>query len=126
MTVEEILSSRKAFLDKVQEQRRTFLIKDLNLLTKNIADMRLVFCSILAFFIVQHQIQEAYPDPDGYRDLLDLFQSKVEAHLIEVTRYGSSSSDVLLIKKLLHFCAHVCAKKQIPNVETVFLESKFC
>ena len=123
MSVEEILSSRKAFLVKVREQRKTYLVKDLNLLTKNIGEMRQVFCSMLSFFIIQHQIEAAYPDPEGFRELLDLFQSKTEEHLLGVTRYACSATEILSIKKLLHFCAHICAKKQMPAEEAIFLDS---
>lgn len=125
IAVEDILSTRSDFLSKVREQRRTYLVKDLNLLTKNIGELKLVLCSILSFFIVQHQIEEAYPDPDGFRQLLDLFQSKVESHFVDITKYGCSTSEILQIKKLLHFCAHICAKKSMASEEAAFLESNF-
>lgn len=123
VTVEEILSNKRTFLAKLKEQRKTYLIKDLNLLTKNLGELRQVMSSLVAFFIVQHQIQVAYPDPEGKRELLELFQNKTEEHLLSITRFGYSSNEILSVKKLLHFCGHCCKLKNMADEEAAFLES---
>jgi hypothetical protein len=123
VSVETILSSKLNFLMKVREQRKTYLIKDLNLLTKNFSDLQMVMCSLLSFFIIQNQIEKSHPEIAGDKVLLGLFQEKVTEHCLSITKYGYSTEQVLSLKKLLHFCAHCCKKKSMPDEEAVFLDS---
>ena len=113
------MSSKRTFLSKVKEQRKTYLIKDLNLLTKNINELKMLMCSMLSFFIIQSQIDKADNNTESKQELLDLFQSKTEEHLLGITKYGYSSQEIFSLKKLLHFCAYCCKKKNMSDEEAV-------
>lgn len=84
----------------------------------------MVICSLLSFFIIQNQIEKAHPEISGNKELLNLFQDKVTEHCLNITKYDYTTEEVLSLKKLLHFCAHCCKKKSMPDQEAAFLDSK--
>lgn len=123
ISVEEILKKKEEFFVKVKELRRGYLVKDLNLLTKNQQEMKLVFCSTLAYFLIQDQIDKLNPDFSFGEELLSMFQKRVTEHCLEISKYGYTSKDVLSLKKILHFCSYACKKKGLLNIEAMYLES---
>jgi hypothetical protein len=112
----------------LREQRRTYLVKDLNLLTKNINEQKIVLLSTLAFFLIEEQLSELIPEGSksevGQPVLQNQFLEKLSAHLLDTCRFGYSPRDILVMKKTLHYCAVVSKLKQAPALENMYLESK--
>lgn len=125
LSVQETLKTKKQFLEKVKDLRRSYLMKHLNLLTKNLTDIKSVLCSTLAFFIAQAQLDELAPEIKFLDDLMKVFQEKLTEYFLETCKFGYSKEEVLILKKYLHFCAFCARKKNLFLLEAVYLDSNY-
>ena len=125
--MQQTLNRTREFAKSIAEQRKTYLIKDLNLLTKNINEQKLVFISTLSFFLIEEQLAILLADQPTFRQaqtqLQTLFVEKVTAHLLDTCRFGYTPRDILVIKKTLHYCAVVCRLKHALDLEGMYLGS---
>lgn len=120
--MQDILHARKEFMGKLKTLRSTYLQKDLSLLSKNVNDLKYLLCSMLAFLIIQHQIDEIDKEIDCLEGMMKEFQTKLTSHLIEISKFGLSHKEIFSLKKVLHYCAHVCKKNNLRKLEDLFLE----
>ena len=121
IAIHEILNDQASFLETLYKSRCSYLYKDLALVSKNINEIKLVSCSILAYFLVQQQFDEAC---GGHmlEKMMKEYQDKAMLQLVESSKYGYSFKDIFALKQVFHHCAAVSKTHNVSKLEVMYID----
>lgn len=118
----QILNTQNEFYTVVKQQRRSFLVKELNLLTKNSNELKVTLSGLLSYCLVEWQIDKIDKEFKLFEESSSLMISTMSEHLTQTFKYGSTQTDLLAIKKTLHYLSYICQRHGLGNLEAAYLD----
>ena len=112
------------FLQEFEKIRKNELIEEISLkLTPNLDGVTQLLLNAVAFFVLEHNFNQKIDNYFSIDNIWEFFIKKIEEFL-KLYTFKAKTSNVLTLKKCLHYVSIVLHEQNLENFSIEILSSK--